>query len=94
MKFKIWLAAESIFLACSLAMLGAAFAHADSNSYLAYLRDNHVNTAFLSDAGKVQVGLNMCRMMQSGMTIDQIAATPSIEDLRGMAVGAKRELCP
>jgi Protein of unknown function (DUF732) len=73
---------------------GAAPASADAQSYLAYIRDHQINTAFRSDAWLVKSGMNACDLLHSGMTVDQITQGLSFADAHGLTDAAQHELCP
>lgn len=80
--------------AVSMALAIAPAAHADANSYLAYLREHQINTGFQTDAWLVKSGLNACELLHQGMTIDQVSEGLSFIDARGIALAAQHELCP
>jgi len=77
------------------ALVAAAPAQADANSYLDYLASHHINTPPHSPPLLVQDGLRDCQLLRAGMTPEQIVqGTPSLQDVRGMIDAAQQELCP
>lgn len=85
------------FCASSL-IWGAGTAHADANSYLSYLQDHQVFTAFNSQSKNLQAGFYACQALHAGQTPEQVAASsPPMfisVDVRGMIDAAQHELCP
>ncbi len=73
-----------------------AEAHADANSYLAYLADHHVNTALNSQSRNLQAGFFACDALHAGQTPDQVANSQPFNfvDVRGVIDAAQHELCP
>jgi len=80
--------------ATALLTAAAPAAHADAQSYLAYIRDHQINTAGRSDAWLLDSGNRACAMLSQGMTVDQISGGPSFVDTRGLTDAAQHELCP
>lgn len=76
------------------ALMGAAPAHCDANSYLAYLNSHGTFVYESNDAVKVEYGLRACDMLYAGMTPEEVAAVPSPSDARGIVDAAQHELCP
>jgi hypothetical protein len=83
----------SLFAAAAL--VAAAPAYADANSYLDYLASHRINIPPHSPPLLVMDGLRDCQLLHAGMTPDQIVqGTPSLQDVRGMIEAAQHELCP
>jgi hypothetical protein len=82
--------------AALLVVAWAPDAHADANSYQAYLADHHVNTGLNSPARNLQAGFFACDALHAGQTPEQIAGSQpfAIVDIRGMIDAAQHELCP
>jgi hypothetical protein len=88
--------------AALVAMLGALAAvcvpaaHADADSYLAYLESHHINTALNSPSKNISAGFYACQALHAGQTPDQVAQSVpfSLADVRGMIEAAQHELCP
>lgn len=69
-------------------------AHADANSYLAYVHSAGINTGGKPDAWVLDNGNRACALLRQGMNVDQIAGGISFADKRGLTIAAQRELCP
>jgi hypothetical protein len=71
-------------------------AHADAQSYLAYLQSHGTNTSLWPDTRKVDAGERLCSMLHSGMTPDQIIGSAGfhVVDAQGILDAAQHELCP
>jgi uncharacterized protein DUF732 len=76
------------------ALVGAAPAQCDANSYLDYLNSHGTFVYPSNDATKVTYGLRACDMLHAGMTPEQVAAWPSPSDAPGIIDAAQHELCP
>jgi hypothetical protein len=76
------------------ALIGAAPAHCDANSYLAYLASHGTRVMAFDDATRVSYGLHACEMLHAGMTADQVGSSVSPSDARGIVDAAQHELCP
>jgi hypothetical protein len=72
----------------------APAAHADTQSYLAYIRAHQINTGIQTDAWLVKSGMNACDLLHAGMTVDQITQGLSFVDAHGLTDAAQHELCP
>ena len=82
-----------------LAALTPPLAHADTDSYLKYLRDNNIVTGFLpSTSSDIRNGMRACDLLRAGLSVDQIVADSQWKaygvDVRGIATGAQQHLCP
>jgi hypothetical protein len=91
-------------------IIGAAFvvlgphlpvAHADTDSFYAYLRDHGISTGVLSPSQQINMGNGACSEMHAhpGKTPEQVAGdVPQLAwaaiDGRGIAEAAQHELCP
>jgi hypothetical protein len=80
--------------AIAAVVIGAAPAHCDANSYLAYLNSHGTFVMAYDDATKVSYGLHACELLHSGMTPEQIGSMVSPSDARGIVDAAQHELCP
>ena len=71
-------------------------AHADANSYLAYIQDHHINVGISSPAKQLWMGNTVCQELHQGMSPDQIIATSGnwLFDMPGIIDAARHELCP
>jgi hypothetical protein len=69
-------------------------AHADTNSYLAYIHNNGINTAGKPDSWLLDNGQRACELLRNGQTVDQISEGMSNADKRGLTIAAQHELCP
>jgi hypothetical protein len=76
------------------ALMAAAPAHCDANSYLAYLASHRTFVVALDNATIVSYGLHACEMLHSGMTPEQIGSMLSVSDIPGIVDAAQHELCP
>jgi Protein of unknown function (DUF732) len=85
-----------IFLLVFASWFSQQKAHADANSYLAYLADHHVNTAINTPARNLDAGFYACNALHAGQTPDQIVGSQpfAFVDIRGMIDAAQHELCP
>jgi Protein of unknown function (DUF732) len=72
----------------------AAPAHADANSYLAYIHNTGINTAGKPDSWLLDNGQHACELLRTGTTVDQISEGTSNADKRGLTLAAQHELCP
>ena len=72
----------------------AAPAHADANSYLAYIHNAGINTAGKPDSWLLDNGQHACDLLRTGTTVDQISEGASHADKRGLTMAAQHELCP
>lgn len=74
----------------------SAPAHADANSYLAYLAAHGTNTSLWPDTRKVDSGERLCGMLHSGMSPGQILGSSGfhVVDAQGILDAAQHELCP
>jgi hypothetical protein len=76
-------------------------AHADTDSFYAYLQDHGISTGVLSPSQKINMGNGACAEMHAhpGKTPEQVAGdVPQLAwagiDGRGVAEAAQHELCP
>jgi hypothetical protein len=78
----------------SAALIAAAPAHSDANSYLAYLA-NH-GTFAGGQAKALNAGFYACDALHAGQTPDQILSGVhfTMMDVRGVIDAAQHELCP
>jgi hypothetical protein len=85
-----------IFGALIAAGFTAPHAHADANSFLAYVHQHQINTGLASDSKVLHAGMFACESLHAGQTPDQIVGgvTFSWMDVRGVIDAAQRELCP
>lgn len=81
-------------MAAGLFLAAAPIAHADRNSFMQYIRDHQINTAYFPEANIVAAGIRACELMRQGMNADEISQGLSIVDARGIADAAQHELCP
>jgi hypothetical protein len=80
--------------AVAAALMAAAPADGDANSYLAYLNSHGTFVMAYDDATKVSYGLHACEMLHAGMTPEQVGSSVSPSDARGIVAAAQHELCP
>jgi hypothetical protein len=76
------------------ALLFASPVHADSASYLEYLRSHGTRVVAWDDPTKVAYGMQVCAMLHQGMTPAQIGSSFSPSDVPGIVDAAQHELCP
>src|SRR3982074_3785887 len=78
------------------ALMSAAPAHADGDSYIRYLNDHGIFVPGINDAVRISRGAKVCTDLHNGMTPQQeIDANPIVYlDLRGVIDSAQHELCP
>jgi hypothetical protein len=78
----------------SAALIAAVPAHADANSYLAYLA-SHGSYAG-GQAKALNAGFYVCDSLHAGQTPDQILSGVHLTmmDVRGVIDAAQHELCP
>jgi hypothetical protein len=86
----------ALSLAVGGALVGAAPAHADGDSYIRYLNDHGIFVPGINDAVRISRGSQVCTSLHNGMTPQQIIdANPIVYfDLRGVIDAAQHELCP
>jgi len=68
--------------------------HADANTFLAYVHGHGINTGLANDSKILHAGMFACDSLHAGQIPDQIAATFSLMDVRGIIDAAQDELCP
>ena len=87
---------QFVFVGALLLVAWAPHAHADANSYQAYLVHHHVNSGLNSPAKNLQAGFFACDALHAGQTPDQIAGSVRfpVVDVPGMIDAARHELCP
>ncbi len=87
---------QFVFVGALLLVAWAPDAHADANSYLAYLQSHGINTALNSPAKNLQAGFYACDALHAGQTPDQVAGSQPFNfvDVRGVIDAAQHELCP
>ncbi len=83
-----------------VAVMTAPLAHADTDGYLQYLRDNNIARGPMpTDSTAISDGQRACNLLRAGLSVDQIAADAPMAaiygvDVRGIAIGAQQHLCP
>lgn len=78
-----------------LGVIVAAPAHADDQTYLDYLGDNHIATGLMNDGTKVGLGHILCDQIRGGMSPELAAQQPrGGVDGHGVVDAAQHELCP
>jgi Protein of unknown function (DUF732) len=82
--------------AVAAALIAAAPAHADGDSYIRYLNDHNIFVPGINDAVRISRGSQVCTSLHNSMTPQQIIdANPIVYfDLRGVIDAAQHELCP
>lgn len=87
-----------VTIAVAAAVITAPLSQADANSYQQYLRDHQINTGIMAmtPGSEVEFGLNACRYLRSGMTVDQVIPMGwnTAADNPAMIHAAQQELCP
>lgn len=85
---------SGLFMGLGIGLLAAPTAHADANSYLTYIQEHHINVGISNPSKQLWMGNTACQELHEGRTPDQIAATPTLFDVRGIVDAAQHELCP
>jgi len=82
-------------LAIPTAVLLAAPAHADGDSFYKYI-DDHGIMRYEFPGGLLATGLQMCQMLHAGQTPEQVRGMGglAIMDTAGVLDAAQHELCP
>lgn len=82
-------------IAIPVALLLAAPAHADGDSFYKYI-DDHGILRYEFPGGLLATGLQMCQMLHAGQTPEQVRAMGglAIMDTAGVLDAAQHELCP
>lgn len=94
------IAASALALVATLGSVGTA--HADDQTYLADLSNNHVGTGIMSvppwgnPSILVQLGHMMCDRMRGGMSPADAAQLPRGPGIDGMGIvgAAQHDICP
>src|ERR1700743_893488 len=68
-------------------------AHADANSYLAYIHNTGINTAGKPDSWLLDNGQHACELLRTGTTGGQVSEGPSNAEKRGLTIAASHVLC-
>jgi Protein of unknown function (DUF732) len=83
--------------AAAAALIAAPTAHADANSYLAYLSAHGVQpNYFTNESNLVSGGLQACSKLHAGMSPEQAANMGILTGALGAPIvdAAQHELCP
>lgn len=82
-------------MAFPAAVLLAAPAHADGDSFYKYI-DDHGIMRYEFPGGLLATGLQMCQMLHAGQTPEQVRGMGglTIMDTAGVLDAAQHELCP
>lgn len=85
-----------VFVGALLLVALAPDAHADANTFLAYVHGHGINTGVSSDSKILHAGMFACDSLHAGQTPDQIVAGVPVPfmDVRGVIDAAQHELCP
>jgi hypothetical protein len=96
MKHILRVAVAALTVGLGIAFAGAA--HADANTYLQAMRNNHVVPGHISESEAVNQGMQACRAMRSGQSAralaEQLANTYDDAASANIVGNAHDYLCP